>query len=129
MTLLLALGPVAALGARYVAGGGKRSVHDPAAAAAIVAYRSSTPRLLYELTKVTRHACRALPRVHQPVLLLQSREDNRIPQRSAEAAFAAIGASDKSLEWLSGRGHVLSVDYGHADLERRIVEWLEPRLA
>jgi carboxylesterase len=128
MTLLLALGPVASIGAKYVTGGGKRSVHDPAAAAAIVAYRASTPRLLLELTRVTRHAYRALSRVRQPVLLMQSREDNRIPQRSAEAAFAEIGSGDKTLEWLTGRGHVLSVDYGHTEIERRIVEWLEPHL-
>jgi carboxylesterase len=128
MTLLLALGPVAAIGARYLTGGGKRSVHDPAAAAAIVAYRASTPRLLYELTTVTRHAYDALHRVTQPVLLMQSREDNRIPQRSAEAAFAEIGSADKSLEWLTGRGHVITVDYGHADLERRIVAWLKERM-
>lgn len=128
MTLLLALGPVAAIGARYLTGGSKRSVHDPAAAAAIVAYRASTPRLLYELTKVTRHAYDALHRVTQPVLLMQSREDNRIPQRSAESAFAEIGSRDKTLEWLSGRGHVITVDYGHAELERRIVAWLSERM-
>jgi carboxylesterase len=128
MTLLLALGPVVAIGTRYLTGGGKRSVHDPAAAAAIVAYRASTPRLLYELTTVTRHAYDALRRVNQPVLLVQSREDNRIPQRSAEAAFAEIGSADKTLEWLTGRGHVITVDYGHAELERRIVDWLSQRM-
>jgi carboxylesterase len=128
MTLLLALGPVATIGARYITGGGKRSVHDPAAAAAIVAYRASTPRLLYELTKVTRHAYDALHRVTQPVLVMQSREDNRIPQRSAEAAFVEIGSADKTLEWLTGRGHVITVDYGHADLERRVVTWLDERM-
>lgn len=128
MTLLLALGPVVSIGARYIRGGGKRSVHDPAAAAAIVAYRAGTPRLLYELTRVTRHAFAALPGVRQPVLVLQSREDNRIPQWSAETAFARIGSKDKEIDWLTGRGHVLTVDYGHADLERRIVEWLSARL-
>jgi carboxylesterase len=128
MTLLLAFGPVAAIGARYLTGGSKRSVHDPAAAAAIVAYRASTPRLLYELTTVTRHAYDALHRVTQPVLVMQSREDNRIPQRSAEAAFAEIGSSDKTMEWLTGRGHVITVDFGHAELERRIVAWLGERM-
>lgn len=128
VTLLLALGPVVAIGARYLTGGGRRSVHDPAAAAAIVAYRASTPRLLYELTRVTRHAYDVLHRVTQPVLVMQSREDNRIPRRSAEAAFAEIGSSDKTLEWLTGRGHVITVDYGHEEVERRVVAWLGERM-
>lgn len=129
MTVLLALGPIAALGARYVASAGRSSVRDPAAAARIVAYRASTPRLLYELTRVTRRAFALLPLVRQPVLVLQSREDNRIPVRSAALAFGRIGSADKTLEWLTGTGHVLTVDYGHADLERRVIAWLEPRLS
>lgn len=129
MEALLVLGPVAALGARYVSGGGKRSVHDPEAAARIIAYRASTPRLLLELTRVTRHAYARLPQVRQPVLVLQSREDNRIPQRSAQRAFDELGSSDKTLVWLTGTGHVITVDYGHEALERRVVEWLETRLA
>jgi pimeloyl-ACP methyl ester carboxylesterase len=129
MEALLVFGPIAALGARYVSGGGKRSVHDPEAARRIIAYRASTPRLLYELTRITRHAYALLPRVRQPVLVLQSREDNRIPQRSAQRAFDAIGSTDKTLEWLTGTGHVITVDYGHEAMERRVGEWLETRLA
>jgi carboxylesterase len=129
MTLLLLLGPIATIGPRYLKGGGKRSIHDPTAAAAIVAYRASTPRLLLELMRVTHHAYAALPRVRQPVLVMQSREDNRIPQRSAAKAFEIIGSADKTIDWLTGTGHVITVDYGHADLERRVVGWLNERLA
>ncbi|MDQ8164197.1 MAG: alpha/beta fold hydrolase [Gemmatimonadota bacterium] len=129
MEVLLVLGPVAALGARYVSGGGTRSVHDPTAAERMIAYRASTPRLLYELTRVTRHAYGRLPYVRQPVLVMQSREDNRIPRKSAQRAFDRIGSPDKTLEWLNGTGHVITVDYGHDALERRVVEWLEARLS
>jgi carboxylesterase len=129
MNLLFLLGPLITLGPRYLKGGGKRSVHDPAAAAAIIAYRVSTPRLLWELTRVTTHAHNALARVRQPVLLMQSREDNRIPQRSAARAFEQIGSADKTIDWLTGTGHVLTVDYGHDELERRVVRWLDERLA
>ena len=129
MEALLVFGPVAALGARYVSGGGKRSVHDSKAAERMIAYRASTPRLLYELTRVTRHAFARLPQVRQPVLVVQSREDNRIPQKSAQRAFDRIGSPDKTLEWLSGTGHVITVDFGHDALERRVVAWLDTRLA
>jgi carboxylesterase len=129
MSLLLLLAPVTALGPRYFKGGGKRSIHDPAAAAAIIAYRASTPRLLLELLRVTRHAFQVLPQVRQPVLMMQSREDNRIPKPAALRAFDRIGSADKTMDWLRGSGHVITVDYGHAELERRVVDWLGERLA
>lgn len=120
--------PVAALGARYVWGGAKHSVHDPVASARMIAYGRSTPRLLVELDRIVRLAHAALPRVEQPVLVVQSRQDNRIPAWSAEDAFARIHSADKTLHWTTGNGHVVTVDYGHEALEQLAADWLEPRL-
>lgn len=128
MEALLLLAPIAALGARYLSGATGRSVHDPNAARAIIAYRKSTPRLLRQLAVVTRVAFDALPAVRQPVLVIQSREDNRIPAASAARAFARIGSTDKTLDWVTGTGHVLTVDYGHTEMEQRIIAWLDDRL-
>ena len=126
--LLHVLAPVATLGARYVTSGGARSVHDPAASKEMIAYRRSTPRLLVQLEKVVHRARAALPRVHQPVLVVQSREDNRIPSKVASEAFAQIGSTDKTMHWSTGNGHVVTVDYGHERLEELAAEWLEQRL-
>jgi carboxylesterase len=123
------LAPIVTLGAKYVWGGAARSVHDPVASAEMISYGRSTPRLLVELDRVVRLARAALPHVHQPVLVLQSREDNRIPGQTAEEAFATIGSADKTLHWTSGNGHVLTVDYGHEALERLAADWLDSRLA
>ena len=121
--------PVASLGAKYLPGGGTRSVHDPVAADAMIAYRASTPRLVAELEHVVHDARRALPAVRQPVLVVQSREDNRIPAESAAASFGMIGSADKTLHWTTGNGHVVTVDYGHDEIERLVADWLESRLA
>jgi carboxylesterase len=121
--------PVASIGAKYLPGGGTRSVHDPAAAEAMIAYRASTPRLVAELEHVVRDARRGLAAVRQPVLVVQSREDNRIPAASAAAAFGAIGSADKTLHWTTGNGHVVTVDFGHEEIERLVADWLERRLA
>lgn len=128
MEVVTALGPVAAIGARYIAGGGGRSIHDPVAAASTIAYRLSTPRLLRELSRLVRRSAATLPAVRQPVLVIQSREDNRISVRAAEWGFARVGSPDKTLDWVTGAGHVLTLDYGHAALERRVVDWLDERL-
>ncbi|HEV8409109.1 MAG TPA: alpha/beta fold hydrolase [Gemmatimonadaceae bacterium] len=122
------IAPVASLGAVYVKGGGSRSVHDQVEANAMVAYRMSTPRVVVELEKVVRLARQALPKVRQPVLVVQSREDNRIPAASAAASFEMIGSADKTMHWTTGNGHVVTVDYGHAEIERLVCDWLEPQL-
>jgi len=129
LRLMEAVAPVATLGARYVYGGGARSVHDPVAGERMIAFRRSTPRLLAQLDRVVRLAHAALPRVRQPVLVIQAREDNRIPAWAAAEAFGRLGSEDKTLHWVTGAGHVVTVDFGHEALERLAADWLERRLA
>jgi carboxylesterase len=127
--ILKTVARIATLGGKYVWAGGSRSVHDPAAGATMIAYGRSTPRLLVELDQLVRTARAELPRVRQPVLVVQSREDNRIPEAAATEAFGLIGSADKTLHWTSGNGHVVTVDYGHESLEQFAADWLESRLA
>jgi carboxylesterase len=126
--LMQIIAPVASLGAKYFSSGGAASVHDPAAGDAMIAYRASTPRLAVELEKIVKLARTGLARVRQPVLVVQSREDNRIPATSAAAAFEMIGSHDKTMHWTTGNGHVVTVDYGHEAIEALVVEWLDARL-
>jgi carboxylesterase len=128
LELLHFIAPVASLGAKYLGGGGSRSVHDPAAAEAMIAYRVSTPRVVVELEKVVLLARKSLAQVRQPVLVVQSREDNRIPAASAAEAFGLIGSSDKTLHWTTGNGHVVTVDYGHEAIEQLVGDWLAARV-
>ncbi|MBA3558752.1 MAG: alpha/beta fold hydrolase [Gemmatimonadaceae bacterium] len=117
-----------ALGAStvYVAGrGGERSIHDPEERARALSYRASTPRLLFELSRIADAARASLPRISAPTLLLQSREDNRISPAVAEQAFAALGSLEKQLIWLEGCGHVVTVDYGRERVFAKVREWLE----
>jgi carboxylesterase len=126
--LLGLIAPVASLGAKYLVSGGSKSVHDPVAAETMIAYRVSTPRLVVELEKIVTLARKDLPHVMQPALVVQSREDNRIPVASAAAAFALLGSKDKTLHWTTGNGHVVTVDYGHEAIEQLAGEWLDSRL-
>jgi carboxylesterase len=122
------IAPLASFGAKYFASGGAASVHDPVASEEMIAYRCSTPHLAVELEKIVRITRKGLARVRQPVLVVQSLEDNRIPAASAAASFAMIGSDDKTLHWTTGNGHVVTVDYGHEAIERVVTEWLETRL-
>ena len=89
-----------------------RSIHDRAEAARSLGYGVFTPAALRALRATVAHAVDALPNVSCPTLMIQSREDNRVPAALAQRAFDRIGTSDKELVWVTGAGHVITVDYG-----------------
>ena len=126
---IAALWPLLSLWTRYLTGGkATRSIRDPQARAAIIAYRCSTPRLMRELKRLVRQACAALPAVKQPVFMAQSGDDYRIPPSQAQDAYNALGSPDKHLHWTTGNGHVITVDYGHDELSAEAVQWIESRV-
>lgn len=113
----------------YFPTGGQRSVHDPVAAARGLSHGIMTPaalRALYESMTAGRDA---LPLVRSPILMVQSREDNRIAASSAERAFATLGAPEKELVWVDGAGHVITVDFGHERVFALVADWLDARRA
>jgi carboxylesterase len=91
-------------------GRGERSVHDPAARAASHAYGTFPPRALRALIATAAAGRAALARVTVPTLVVNSREDNRIPAALAETATTALRAPVER-KWVVGCGHVITVDY------------------
>lgn len=127
--LIARLWPLLSVWTKYLTGGkASRSIRDPAAREAMIAYGCSTPHLLREIQKVVHRARAALPRVNQPVFMAQSSDDYRIPAADAEAAFKALGSPDKTLHWTTGNGHVITMDYGHEQLSAEAVGWLDARI-
>ena len=108
----------------YLHGGGERSIRDPEEAARNLAYGFTTPRLIYELSRIVDLARRAAPIVATPTLVIQSRQDHRIPAEAAERAFALFTAPERRLIWTEGNGHIISVDYGRDAVFSSVVEWL-----
>jgi len=104
------------------------SIHDPAARAQNISYEASTMRLIAELVRVAERGTAALPAITAPTLYLQSREDNRVTIRAAERCFAMLGAREKRLDWLSGSGHVITVDFGWERVVALTGEWMEAHL-
>lgn len=115
------------LAAKYVSGGGKRSVHDREAARGMIAYGASSRRSLEALERLCRHTTARLGFIHSPVLVVQSEEDNRLPHDQSIHAVARIGSADKTVIWTQGAGHVVTLDHGWAALAATSVEWLQSR--
>jgi carboxylesterase len=108
----------------FLRGGGERSIRDPAEVARNLAYGFTTPRLVYELSRVVARARAAAPNVTAPVLVVQSRQDNRIPPDAAERAFALFRMPDRRLMWTEGNGHIITVDYGRQAIFAAVIDWL-----
>ena len=125
---IASLWPLLSLGVKYLTGGSaSRSIRDPAARQAFIAYGCSTPRLMREVQRVVQVARSVLPLVRQPVFMAQSSDDYRIPAAEAQAAFDLLGSADKHLHWTTGNGHVITVDYGHDLLSAEAVRWVTSR--
>jgi carboxylesterase len=118
-----ALHHVLAVVAPFLRGGGERSIRDPAEAARNLAYGFITPRLVFELSRVVARARAAAPSVSVPTLVVQSKQDNRIPPDAAERAFALFTTPKRRLMWTEGNGHIITVDYGRQTIFAAVVEW------
>jgi carboxylesterase len=101
------------------------SILDPLARSQALGKGVATPRLLRELSVVVSQARRAARQVSAPTLVIHSRRDLRIAVRDAEAAYAALGAAEKRLEWVEHSGHVISVDHDREHVTSRTIAWLE----
>jgi len=109
----------------YFSAHGAASIRDPAAASRALGHGILTPAVLRALVEVADDAVRALPLVKAPTLVIQSREDNRIPPESAERGFAQLGSAEKKFVWTNGAGHVITVDYGYQRVFEMTADWLE----
>jgi len=104
---------------------GSRSIHDEKARVENLAYGALNATTLSELVAVVDLGAGALPTLTVPVLMLQSREDNRIPAAAAEGIFERIGSSNKRLTWLAGCGHILTVDHQRERVASETMAWLD----
>ncbi len=70
-----------------------------------VSYPQNPVRSVGELNKLLAEMRLALPEVRVPVLLVHSRDDHYVPPENADANYAALGTTDKTMLWVTGSGH------------------------
>jgi carboxylesterase len=107
----------------YLGSRGDASVHDPSARAASMAYGVFPPGAVAALVETAAAARRSLPAITAPTLVIQSREDNRIPLALAEHATETLRAPAER-HWVAGCGHVITVDYCRAEVAALVLDFL-----
>jgi carboxylesterase len=115
--------PLWGLAVPYIAGRGDASVHDPVARTESLAYGMFPPGAVAALVETASAARRALPAITAPTLVVQSREDNRLPYRLARHATATLRAPAER-HWVTGCGHVITVDYCRAEVAALVLDFL-----
>lgn len=106
--------------------GGDRSIHDSEARGRTLGTGVVTGRSLNGLREVASRAQQAIPNVRARTLYLQSREDNRINSGDAVVQFGRLGSSLKEQRWLTGCGHIITVDFCKDEVARQVMEWFAP---
>jgi carboxylesterase len=96
--------------APYLRGQGEASIHDNSAQALSRAYGSFSAGAVEALVKTAHEGLRAMPYVTQPMLVINSEQDNRIPRKLALSALEKVQAPMEQ-HWVNGCGHVITVDY------------------
>jgi carboxylesterase len=108
---------------------GKPDIKDTTAHERHVAYRQFRTGTVTQLLRLMKETRTLLPRVRQPLLILQARTDNVVPPSNATLIHDRVGSMDKRLAWLDGCYHVVTLDFSapiiHAEVERFIAEHAE----
>lgn len=124
VTFVARTAPIWSIAVPYLGSrGGDASVHDPVARAASFAYGVFPPRAVRALCATAAAGRRALPSVRVPTLVVNSREDNRIPFALAETATAGL-AGPTERHWVTGCGHVITVDYCRDEVAGLVLDFL-----
>lgn len=103
---------------------GGRDIADVAARGASRAYDAAPLDALLSLLALRREARRALPRVTQPVLLLQGRLDRTVPASVAELVRRRLGSRQLEVAMLERSGHVLTEDVDRARVGTLVADFL-----
>jgi carboxylesterase len=121
--VIRAWAPLWGFAAPYLRGRGEASVHDREADSQSRAYGTFSPGALAALARTADAGLRALPDVTQPTLVINSEQDNRIPRKLALSALERIRAPMEQ-HWVSGCGHVITVDYCKAAVADLVAAFL-----
>jgi carboxylesterase len=107
---------------------GNDDLGDPTAIQRVWCYDETPVWGGAELYLLQRRVLRALPSIHQPVLIFQGRRDPQVDPHAAQFLYDAISSTDKTIVWLENSGHNLLVDGEREAVWARSYTWMMERI-
>jgi carboxylesterase len=77
-----------------------------------------------EIYLLQRKVRLALPRVQQPILIVQGRRDAHLHPRAAEEVYDGVASKDRTLVWLEQSGHNVLIDGERESLWALCYDWM-----
>jgi carboxylesterase len=110
------LAPVIRTMTRSLPGVGN-DIADPAGRE--IAYDRLPTAAAASMLSFLRRARLALPRVHQPILILHGRNDHTVHPANAELIYRSVSSTNKQLVWCERSYHVITLDHDRDDVLAR----------
>ena len=106
---------------------GDHDLADPEAIDRIWCYDELPLAGAAETYLLQRRVRQALPKIHQPILIVQGRRDAQLPPQAAQAVYDGVASTDKTLVWLENSGHNLLADGERESVWERAFTWMMDR--
>jgi carboxylesterase len=90
-----------------------------------VAYRRFHIRAVVQLMRLLRETRQLATRVHQPLLVIQSRQDNTVPIFNAELILSTVCSEARRLLWLDNCYHVVTLDYDSERVRQEVAAFIQ----
>jgi esterase/lipase len=110
--------------APYLKSRGEASVRDVSASLDSRAYGTFSPGAIKALVRSASMAMDAIPALTVPAMVVNSKEDNRIPRECADEGIRAFRAAPE-VHWVSGCGHVITIDYCKEEVAKLVLRFLD----
>lgn len=108
---------------------GRPHTQKPDAGADLVNYPIVPPRAVVELMRLIAGTTPLLDRIHQPILIIQSLNDQTVPAFNAELIYNQVSSQEKHLVWVSESGHLITVDYDADTVAEEVRAFVDQRRA
>lgn len=90
-----------------------------------VAYQSMPLRSIHNLLAVIDQVIEALPKLEKPILIVQSKSDHTVLEKSGSYIYEHCGSMEKELLWLEKSGHLVTLDVEHDLVFEKIAEFIQ----
>jgi len=97
---------------------------DPDALNRVWCYDTTPVAAAAEVLALQRAVRRLLPRLTQPVLIMQGRHDGALAPDAAQFTYDRIGSADKTLIWLEHSGHNVLIDAERGRVWEESYSWI-----
>ncbi len=108
---------------------GRPDIKDQSAWDSHVAYRRFRSPAILPLLALLRETIDLLPRVRQPLMVVQARHDNVVPPTNAQLILDGVASGDKEILWLDDCYHVVTVDFEAPVVNAAIARFIAERSA